>query len=147
MCAEAITILRAVPQSCIPFRLSIVSYLRSVLLVQSFDFRPSNQYILVRVVTDVFSVGRGCDVFCIFIINSPTRVQCLLSCDKTVQRGAGTLQNHNSSVEKGRGLHFLLLLSGGRGGRLHTGQVLQRARGALLTVGLVLHLAGCAMGN
>jgi hypothetical protein len=41
----------AVPQSCIPlFQIgfSIVLYMRSLLLVESYDFRPSNQYILVR---------------------------------------------------------------------------------------------------
>jgi hypothetical protein len=41
----------AVSQSCIPYDqigLSIVlySYMRSLLLVESFDLRPSNQYIL-----------------------------------------------------------------------------------------------------
>jgi hypothetical protein len=42
----------AIPQSCIPkvqIGLSIVLYI-SLLLVESFDFRPSNQYILVRVI-------------------------------------------------------------------------------------------------
>jgi hypothetical protein len=39
---------KAVPQTCIPYvqiGLSIVLYMRSLLLVDSFDFRPSNQYI------------------------------------------------------------------------------------------------------
>jgi hypothetical protein len=43
----------AVPQSCIPevqIGLSIVLCMRSLLLIESFDFRPSNQYILMRVV-------------------------------------------------------------------------------------------------
>jgi hypothetical protein len=40
----------AVPQSCISqvqIGLSIVLYMRSLLLVESFDLCPSNQYILV----------------------------------------------------------------------------------------------------
>jgi hypothetical protein len=50
----------AVPQSCIPkvqIGLSIVLYMRSLLLVESFDFRPSNQYILVRVILSYLSSG------------------------------------------------------------------------------------------
>jgi hypothetical protein len=44
---------QAVPESYIPLAqivLSIVLYMRSLLLVESFDFRPSNKYILVRVI-------------------------------------------------------------------------------------------------
>jgi hypothetical protein len=42
----------AVPHSCIPevqIALSIPLYKRSLLFVESFDLRPSNQYMLVRV--------------------------------------------------------------------------------------------------
>jgi hypothetical protein len=47
----------AVPQSCIPqvqIGFSIVLFMRSLLLVESFDFRPTNQYILVRVIPSFF---------------------------------------------------------------------------------------------
>jgi hypothetical protein len=37
----------AVPNSCIQIGLSIVLYMRNLLLVESFDLRQSNQYILV----------------------------------------------------------------------------------------------------
>jgi hypothetical protein len=43
----------AVPQSCIPqvqIGLSIALYKRSLLFVESFGLRPSNQYVLVRVI-------------------------------------------------------------------------------------------------
>jgi hypothetical protein len=53
----------AVPQSCIPYvqiGLSIVLYMRSLLLVESFDLRPSNQYILVRVILSCFRFGKMC---------------------------------------------------------------------------------------
>jgi hypothetical protein len=43
----------ALPQSCIPqvqIGLNIVLYMRRLLIVESFDFRQSNQYILVRVI-------------------------------------------------------------------------------------------------
>jgi hypothetical protein len=48
-----------VPLICIPqvqIGLSIVLYMRSLLLVESFDFRPSNQYILVKVIPSCFRV-------------------------------------------------------------------------------------------
>jgi hypothetical protein len=38
--------------------LSIVLYMRSLLLVESFDLRPSNQYILVRVIPSWFRFAR-----------------------------------------------------------------------------------------
>jgi hypothetical protein len=47
----------AVPQSCIlevQIELSIVLYIRSLLLVESFDLRRSNQHILVRVIPSCF---------------------------------------------------------------------------------------------
>jgi hypothetical protein len=53
----------AVPQSCIPYvqiDLSIVLYMRSLLLVESFDFRPSNQYILVRMIPSCFRLPKMC---------------------------------------------------------------------------------------
>jgi hypothetical protein len=43
----------AVPQSCVPLvqiGSSIVLYVRSLLLVESFDLRQSSQYILVTVI-------------------------------------------------------------------------------------------------
>jgi hypothetical protein len=53
----------AIPQSCIPYvqiGLSIVLYMRSLLLVESLDFRPSNQYILVRVIPSCFRFAKMC---------------------------------------------------------------------------------------
>jgi hypothetical protein len=53
----------AIPQSCIPqvqIGLSIVLYMRSLLFVESFDFRPSNQYILVRVIPNCFRFAKIC---------------------------------------------------------------------------------------
>jgi hypothetical protein len=53
----------AIPQSCIPLvqiGLSIVLYMRSLLLVESFDLRPSNQYILVKVIPSCFHFAKMC---------------------------------------------------------------------------------------
>jgi hypothetical protein len=52
----------AVPQSWIPrvqIGLSIVLYMRSLLLVESFDLRTSNQYILVRAIPS-FRFAKTC---------------------------------------------------------------------------------------
>jgi hypothetical protein len=52
----------AVPQSFIPkvqIGLSSVLYTRSLLLVEGFDLRPSNQYILVRVIPSCFHFAPG----------------------------------------------------------------------------------------
>jgi hypothetical protein len=62
----------AVPQSCIPqvqIGLSIVLYMRSLLLVESFDLRPSNQYILVRVIPSCFHLQK-----CVCGRQSPIKV-------------------------------------------------------------------------
>jgi hypothetical protein len=40
--------------------LSIVLYMRSLLLVESFDLRPSNQYILVRVNSSSLRLAKMC---------------------------------------------------------------------------------------
>jgi hypothetical protein len=51
----------AVPQSCIPqvqIGLSIILYMRSLLLVESSDLRPSKQYILVRVIPSCFRFAK-----------------------------------------------------------------------------------------
>jgi hypothetical protein len=53
----------AVPQSFISsvhIGLSIVLYMRSLLLVDSFDLRPSNPYILVRVIPSCFRFAKMC---------------------------------------------------------------------------------------
>jgi hypothetical protein len=53
----------AVPQSCIPkvqIGLSIVLYMRSLLLVESSNFCPTNQYILVRVIPSCFRFAKMC---------------------------------------------------------------------------------------
>jgi hypothetical protein len=53
----------AVPQSCIPevqIGFSIALYKRSSLLVESFDLRPSNHYILVRVIPGYFRFAKMC---------------------------------------------------------------------------------------
>jgi hypothetical protein len=53
----------AVPQSCIPYvqiGLNIALYMRSLLLVEGFDFLPSNQYILVRVIPSCFRFAKMC---------------------------------------------------------------------------------------
>jgi hypothetical protein len=55
--------LEAVPQSCIPqvqIGLSVVLYTRNMLLVESFDSRPSNQYILARVILTRFRFAKMC---------------------------------------------------------------------------------------
>jgi hypothetical protein len=52
-----------VPQSCISqvqIDLSIVLYMRSLLLLESFTLRPSNQYILVRVIPSCFRFANMC---------------------------------------------------------------------------------------
>jgi hypothetical protein len=51
---------QAVPQSCIQIGLSIVLYMRSLLLVESFNLRPSNQYILVRTIPSRFRFAKMC---------------------------------------------------------------------------------------
>jgi hypothetical protein len=51
----------AIPHGCIPYvqiSLSIVLYMRSLLLVESFDLLPSNQYILVRVIPSCFRFAK-----------------------------------------------------------------------------------------
>jgi hypothetical protein len=51
----------AVPQSCIPevqIGLSIVSYMRNLLLVEGFDLCPSNQYVLVRMIPSSFCFAK-----------------------------------------------------------------------------------------
>jgi hypothetical protein len=54
----------AVPQSCIPqvrIGLSIfLYYMRSLLLVESFDLRLSNQYVLARVISSCFRFMKMC---------------------------------------------------------------------------------------
>jgi hypothetical protein len=53
----------AVPQSCIPYirtGFSIVLYVRSFLLVESFHLCPSNQNILVRVIPSCFCFAKMC---------------------------------------------------------------------------------------
>jgi hypothetical protein len=53
----------AVPQSCIPYvqiGLSIAIFMRSLLLVESFDLCPSSQYILVRVGPSCFRFVKMC---------------------------------------------------------------------------------------
>jgi hypothetical protein len=53
----------SVPQSCIPqvqIGLNIDLYMRSLLLVERFDLRPSNQYILVRVIPSCFRFAKMC---------------------------------------------------------------------------------------
>jgi hypothetical protein len=50
-----------VPQSCIPYvqvGLSIISCMRSYLLVGRFDLSPSKQYILVRVIPSCFRFAK-----------------------------------------------------------------------------------------
>jgi hypothetical protein len=42
------------------FGSSIVLYMRSLLAVESFDFRPSNQYILVRMIHSCFHFAKMC---------------------------------------------------------------------------------------
>jgi hypothetical protein len=42
--------------------LSIVLYMRFLLLVERFDFRPSNQHILVRVIPSCFRFAKMCCV-------------------------------------------------------------------------------------
>jgi hypothetical protein len=63
----------AIPQSCIQVQigLSIVLYMRSLVLVESCDIRPSSQYILVRVIPSWFP-------FCENVLvpgKSPVKVQ------------------------------------------------------------------------
>jgi hypothetical protein len=53
----------AVPQSCIlqaQIGSSTVLYMRSLLLLERFDLRPNNQYILVRVITNFFRFAKMC---------------------------------------------------------------------------------------
>jgi hypothetical protein len=50
-----------IPQSCIPqvqIGLNIVLYMRSLLLVESSDLRPSNQYIFMRVIPSCFHFSK-----------------------------------------------------------------------------------------
>jgi hypothetical protein len=52
-----------VPQSCIQYvqiDLSIVLCMRSLLLVESFDLRPSNEHILVRAIHNCFVFAKMC---------------------------------------------------------------------------------------
>jgi hypothetical protein len=65
--------LEAVPQSCILYvqiGLSIALYNRSLLFVGSFDLRPSNQYILVRVIPSCFCFTK----MCLCQVESPGKV-------------------------------------------------------------------------
>jgi hypothetical protein len=51
----------AVPQSCILYVLTVLSFgLRSLLFVESFDLRRSNQYNLVRVIPSCFHIVKMC---------------------------------------------------------------------------------------
>jgi hypothetical protein len=53
----------AVPQSCIPLSPDLFEYCfiyENLLLVESFDFRLSNQYILVRVIPSCFRFAKMC---------------------------------------------------------------------------------------
>jgi hypothetical protein len=53
----------AVPHSCIPsvqIGLNIALYMRILLIVKSFDFRPSNQYVLVSVIPIGFRFVNMC---------------------------------------------------------------------------------------
>jgi hypothetical protein len=53
----------AVPQSCVSqvqIGLSIALYMSSLLLVERFDLRSSNQYILVRVIVSCFRFAKIC---------------------------------------------------------------------------------------
>jgi hypothetical protein len=53
----------SVPQSCIlqvQIGLSNVLYIRSLLFVESFDFRPSNKYILVRAIPSFLRFANLC---------------------------------------------------------------------------------------
>jgi hypothetical protein len=53
----------AVPKSCIPnvqISFGIASYMRSLLFVESFDLRPSNQYILVMMIPSSFPFTKMC---------------------------------------------------------------------------------------
>jgi hypothetical protein len=55
--------MKAVPHSCIPqvqIGLSIVLYMRSLLLVESYDLHLSSQYILVTVIPSCFHYGKMC---------------------------------------------------------------------------------------
>jgi hypothetical protein len=55
--------LEAVPQNCIPLvqtGLSIALYMRTLLLVESFDLHPSSQYILVSIILICFLFENIC---------------------------------------------------------------------------------------
>jgi hypothetical protein len=70
----------AIPQSFIPqvqIGLSIILYMRSLLLVESFELRLSNQYILVRMITSCLHFAKMC--FCQVSVLSRCSLRYLIS--------------------------------------------------------------------